>query len=73
MQTIVRNTFYRWRESPEVRRRIGAEYDSPKKGRIYHVILANGYRAVARREGNDYRWFFVGTHAEYESVLGLNR
>lgn len=69
----VRRSYQTWQSDPAYRRRNGAEYVSPKLGLIYRVVLSQGYRAVARREGNVYRWFFVGTHAEYESLLGLNR
>ncbi len=33
------------------------------------VRVSRGYRALARRRGNDLYWFWVGPHDEYERLL----
>lgn len=42
---------------------------------VYRISVTTGrpgYRAAARRIGNDMFWFFIGTHAQYDKeVLGM--
>lgn len=37
---------------------------------IYSARISRDYRAVAVVEGDEWVWFFVGSHAEYASMLG---
>ena len=34
------------------------------------VGLGLGYRVVGKREGDTIRWFWIGSHAAYDNVLG---
>jgi hypothetical protein len=35
------------------------------------VRVSRGYRALARRRGNDFFWFWIGPHDQYERILTL--
>jgi len=37
---------------------------------IYSVRIGLGYRALGVRDGDEVVWFWIGTHAEYDSLLG---
>lgn len=43
------------------------------RDRIYRVQVTYSYRAVAVLTEETYVWVYIGTHAEYETFLGLNR
>lgn len=36
---------------------------------IYSVRIGLGYRAIGDVEDNHVRWFWIGTHAEYDGFL----
>ena len=36
---------------------------------IYSVRIGLGYRAVGVREGDEMIWFWIGSHADYDSLL----
>jgi len=38
-------------------------------GRLWSVRIGLHYRAAAYREGEDYFWFWIGPHAEYDKIL----
>ena len=38
-------------------------------GPYWSVRVSRGYRALARRRGNDLYWFWIGGHTEYERLL----
>jgi hypothetical protein len=41
-----------------------------KVGRnLWSVRLSDGFRSLALKKGDDYYWFWVGSHDEYESFL----
>jgi len=37
---------------------------------IFSARVGLHYRAVGIREGNDIFWFWIGSHAEYDHLLG---
>jgi hypothetical protein len=37
-------------------------------GEIYSVRVAYRWRAVARKEGDTFVWFFIGSHASYDDL-----
>jgi hypothetical protein len=41
-----------------------------KVGRFWSVRVGLHYRAVAVEDGPDLVWFWIGTHAEYDRLLG---
>jgi hypothetical protein len=41
-----------------------------KIGRLWSVRVGLHYRALAIESGPDLVWFWIGTHAEYDRLLG---
>lgn len=37
---------------------------------IYSVRVGIGYRALGLRESDPIYWFWIGSHADYDSLLG---
>ncbi len=37
---------------------------------IYSARVSRGYRVLGRRYGNTIIWFWIGTHAEYDRLIG---
>jgi len=37
--------------------------------KLWSARISGGYRALALKEGDDYYWFWIGEHDEYESFL----
>ena len=42
-----------------------------KTGGVWSVRIGAGYRALALLEDEVLYWFWVGTHGEYERLIGL--
>jgi len=36
---------------------------------VYSVRIALGWRALAVRSGDEYVWFWIGSHADYDKVI----
>lgn len=36
---------------------------------LWSVRISNDYRALAIKKGDDYYWFWLGSHDEYENLL----
>jgi hypothetical protein len=36
---------------------------------IYSVRIGLGYRALAVRDGDDLIWFWIGSHADYDTLI----
>jgi hypothetical protein len=41
-----------------------------KVGQFWSVRIGIHYRALAVEENDDIAWFWIGTHAEYDKLLG---
>jgi hypothetical protein len=41
-----------------------------KVGQFWSVRIGIHYRALAVEENGDLAWFWIGTHAEYDKLLG---
>lgn len=39
-------------------------------GRYWSVRIGIHFRALAIRDGDDFIWFWIGTHGEYDHLLG---
>jgi len=37
---------------------------------IYSVRISRGYRAIGTKSGEDMVWFWIGSHAEYDRLIG---
>ncbi len=40
-----------------------------QKGEVWTVNVGRSYRAIAYREGNDFHWFWIGSHESYNKLL----
>lgn len=36
---------------------------------LWSARVSSGYRALALKKGDDYYWFWIGAHDEYEALL----
>jgi hypothetical protein len=41
-------------------------------GPYWVVRVSRGYRALARRKDNDFFWFWIGPHDEYDRILKMS-
>lgn len=41
-----------------------------KTGHVWSVRIGAGYRSLAVLDGGTFYWFWIGTHDEYERLLG---
>jgi mRNA-degrading endonuclease RelE of RelBE toxin-antitoxin system len=41
-----------------------------KMGRLWSVRVGRSYRALAVQDGDDLVWFWVGSHADYDRLIG---
>ena len=39
-------------------------------GRYWSARVGASYRAVAVQDGDDFVWFWIGSHAEYDRIVG---
>lgn len=37
---------------------------------IYSVRISRGYRAIGTKTGEDVVWFWIGSHADYDRLVG---
>jgi hypothetical protein len=40
-----------------------------KIGGVWSARVGNSYRALAYRDGNDFFWFWIGSHEAYNKLL----
>lgn len=38
-------------------------------GVLWSARVSQDYRALALKEGDEYHWIWIGTHAEYDQIL----
>jgi hypothetical protein len=44
-----------------------------QKGEVWTVDIGRSYRALAWREGNDFHWYWIGSHEAYNKLLRRER
>ena len=44
-----------------------------QKGGVWTADIGRSCRAIAYREGNDFHWFWIGTHEAYDNLLSRLR
>jgi hypothetical protein len=44
-----------------------------QKGEVWTVDVGRSYRAIALRQGNDFHWFWIGSHEAYNKLLNRVR
>lgn len=54
-----------WRENP---RHPSVRFE--RKGAFWSARVTDDYRALAVLDGETVVWFFIGTHAEYDRLIG---
>jgi len=65
VQRLADNAFARLRQDPR-----HPSLRLKKVGRFWSVRVGLRYRALAVEDGIDLVWFWIGTHAEYDRLLG---
>ncbi len=40
-----------------------------QKGSVWTVEVGRSYRAIAYRHGDDFHWFWIGSHEAYNTLL----
>ncbi|MCX6626448.1 MAG: hypothetical protein NTW28_02285 [Candidatus Solibacter sp.] len=40
-----------------------------QKGEVWTVDVGRSYRAIAYRNGDDFHWFWIGSHEAYNKLL----
>lgn len=61
-----RRAYLRWRNDPSAR----GLWFKPVQGKVdwWEVRVTRSYRALCLRDGEDCVWFFIGSHAEFDSL-----
>jgi hypothetical protein len=44
-----------------------------QKGEVWTIDIGRSYRALAWREGNDFHWYWIGSHEAYNKLLRRER
>jgi hypothetical protein len=68
IKDVARKNYRLWRENPHHPslqfKRVN------KKEPIYSVRIGIGFRALGLSEGDAITWFWIGSHAEYDQMIG---
>jgi len=43
------------------------------EGEVWTVDIGRAYRALAWRQGNDFHWYWIGSHEAYDKLLRRER
>ena len=67
IQNQAEKNFELWKKNP---RHPGLKFEQvhPVKP-FYSIRVSQKYRALARKEGDTFFWFWVGTHNDYEKII----
>ena len=71
IQKLVRREYLEYRKNPQS---VGFEHRGYMKQNgikrvIYKANVTGAYRAVAYKKGNDFIWWWFGTHQDYDRLL----
>lgn len=66
IKQAARKTYRLWRSNP---RHPSLRFQP--KGQYWALRVTQGYRALALRIPEGFLWFWIGTHDEYERLLGV--
>jgi len=65
LQKKIRSAYQLWQNNP-----LHPSLHFKKVGNnLWSVRVSSSYRALALKKGNDYYWFWIGFHDEYDSFL----
>ncbi|AMA08592.1 MULTISPECIES: ParE family toxin-like protein [unclassified Picosynechococcus] len=65
LQEKANNTYHLWQANQDY-----PSLHFKKVGKnLWSIRITNNYRALALKKGDDYYWFWIGNHAEYERLI----
>jgi hypothetical protein len=64
IQNLANNSFDLLKENPR-----HPSLHFKKVGRVWSVRVGAHYRALAAEEGDDFLWFWIGNHDEYDRLI----
>ena len=64
-QRVAKRNFQRLKENPR-----HASLRFKKIGRYWSVRVGRSYRALAEEDGDDFIWVWIGSHANYNRMVG---
>ncbi len=65
MKEQARKAYRLWKENP-----LHPSLHFKKVGKnLWSARITEGYRALALKKGDDYYWFWIGSHNDYEALL----
>ena len=68
IKKLARKNYRLWRENPQ---HPSLQFKRVNKREpIYSIRVGIGFRAVGLWEGDTISWFWIGTHAEYDRLIG---
>jgi len=68
IKELARKNYRLWRENPQ---HPSLQFKRVNKREpIYSVRVGSGFRAVGLWQGDTITWYWIGTQAEYERVIG---
>ena len=65
VQRIARRNYQLLKENPA-----HGSLDFKKVGDYWSVRVGRSYRALAVQDGGDFTWLWIGSHAEYDRIVG---
>ena len=65
IKSIARTAYRLWRINPR-----HPSLRFKKVGDVWRVRIGRGHRALALLQDDTFFWFWIGTHDEYERILG---
>ena len=65
VRELARKAFRQWLENPSH----PSLHWKRLRGNVWSVRISYQYRAVARVQGEEALWFWIGSHAEYDRLL----
>jgi mRNA-degrading endonuclease RelE of RelBE toxin-antitoxin system len=67
IQQLARENFLLWKENPH---HPSVKFERKKKSKnIYSARIGDHYRALAFMEADIVKWFWIGSHADYDNLL----
>ncbi|MBD1927104.1 hypothetical protein H6F74_12730 [Trichocoleus sp. FACHB-90] len=65
MKQQAQKAYQLWQENP-----LHPSLHFKKVGKnLWSARITDGYRALALKKGDDYYWFWIGSHQDYEALL----
>jgi hypothetical protein len=62
MKQQAQKAYQLWQENPSLHfKKVGKN--------LWSARITDGYRALALKKGDDYYWFWIGSHQDYDALL----